>query len=126
MGLATISKLEILHQHVFRNTSPAIFGVRVIGGKIIENLELIDENGEEIGRIKKIQADNKGVHEAKEGQEVAISVSGTNFERKLKDKNYLYSNIGEKQFKNFKNNKDLLSANELKTLQEIKTIKKWI
>ena len=125
MALATIAKLEILHQHVFRNTSPAIFGVKILAGKIKGNIELIDETNEVIGRIKKIQSENKGVDEASQGMEVAISIPGVNFERKLGDKNFLYSSISEKQFKKFKDNRDLLSSDEISALQEIKRIKGW-
>ena len=125
LGLATICKLEILHQHVFRNTNPAIFGVRVAAGKLKDGQELIGEDGETVGRVKKIQADNKAVEEATSGMEVAISIPGTNFERKLSDKKNLYSNISEKQLKSFRENKDLLSSEEIRTLQEIKQIKDW-
>jgi len=56
--------------------------------------------------------------------EVAISIPGTNYERQLKDKKFLYSNISESQFKEFKKNKDLLSQSEIKTLQEVAEIKR--
>lgn len=124
MQLTTICKLKILHEYVFRNTKPAIFGVRIEGGKIIPNLPLIDEKGEKIGRIKNIQAENKSVNEATEGIEVAISIPGINFERMLKDRNFLYSDITETQFKVFRKNKDLLSSKELQVLQEIEQVKK--
>ena len=52
-------------------------------------------------------------------------MSGVKFERKLGDKKNLYSNISEKQFKKFKENRDLLSSDEIKILQEIKVIKMW-
>ena len=125
MELASICKLEILHQYVFRNTSPAIFGVRVSAGELTENQELIDDSGDVIGRVKRIQLDNKGVSEALQNMEVAISMSGVNFERKLGDKKNLYSNISEKQFKKFKENRDLLSSDEIKVLQELKVMKEW-
>ena len=99
MQLATICKLEILHQFVFRNLNPAIFGVRVLTGKLRTGLPLIAENGEEIARVKSIQKDNASVQEAKEGDELALALPGVNFERRLKDKKYLYANINEKQFK---------------------------
>ncbi len=124
MGLTTICKLKILHQYVFRNTKPAIFGVRVEAGKLISGLNLINEKNEKVGKIKNIQSENKSVEEAKEGSEVAISIPGTNYERQLKDKEILYSEISESQFKNFKKNKDLLSPNEIKVLQEIAEIKR--
>jgi len=123
MGLAKIVKLEILHQYVFRNTSPAIFGVRVLSEKVSSGIKLIDEDNNNVGRIKKIQAENKGVEEANKGMEVAISIPGSNFERKIKDKKFLYSDLSEKQLKKFKENKDLLSGEELKILEEIRVIK---
>jgi translation initiation factor 5B len=124
MELATICKLEILHQYVFRNSNPAIFGVRVAGGKLKSGLPVIDEDNEKVGRIKNIQSENKSVDEARENTEVAISVPGINFERVLGDKKFLYSEISESQFKKFKKNKDLLSENEKKILMEIAEIKR--
>ena len=124
LGLTTICKLKILHQYVFRNTNPAIFGVRVEGGRLIKDLHLIGENGEKIGKIKNIQSENKSMDEATESMEVSVSVSGINFERVLGDKEFLYADISEKQFREFKKNKDLLSQSEIKTLQEIAEIKR--
>jgi len=124
MGLASLFKIKILHQFVFRNLNPAIFGIRVEAGKVKKGLSLIDEKGEKIGRLKNIQHEKKSIEEAKEEMEVAVSVPGVNFERVLKDKNYLYSDISEQHFRNFKKNKDLLSSAELKALQEIAEIKR--
>ena len=56
--------------------------------------------------------------------EVAVSMSGINFERVMKDRNFIYSDLGESQFRNFKKNKDLLSGSEMKILQEIAEIKR--
>jgi translation initiation factor 5B len=124
MSLAHLCKLSILHQYLFRNTNPAIFGVRIDAGKLVPGTNLIDEKGEEIGRVKNIQSEKKSVQEATESMEVAISISGTNFERQLKDKKFLYSDMGESHFRNFKKNKDLLSQNEMKTLQELAEMKR--
>ncbi len=123
MGLASICKLQILFEYVFRNSNPAIFGVRVLEGKLRIRQELIDDKGEEIGRIKSLQHEKEGIQEAEKGMELAISIPGLNFERRLKESRYLYSNLGVRQFKEFKKNKDLLSSGELKILQEIGDIK---
>ncbi|MFA4952807.1 MAG: translation initiation factor IF-2 [Candidatus Pacearchaeota archaeon] len=125
MELTTICKAKILHQYVFRNTSPAIFGVRIEAGKLKSGLNMINEKGEKVGRIKNIQSENKSVEEAAQGMEVAISIPGINFERVLGDRETLYSDIGEGQFKKFKKNKDLLNEGEKRTLQEINEIKKF-
>ena len=47
---------------------------------------------------KNIQLEKNSVDEATEGMEVAISISGINFERVLGDKNTLYTDISSSQF----------------------------
>ncbi|MEK6741728.1 MAG: translation initiation factor IF-2 [Nanoarchaeota archaeon] len=124
MGLTALGKIRVLHQYVFRNTSPAIFGVKVEAGKINSGLSLIDDKGEKVGKIKNLQSENKSVNEAHEGMELAISMPGINFERRIKEVNFLYSDIAESQFRNFKKNKDLLSSSEISLLQELAIIKR--
>ncbi|NMB67094.1 translation initiation factor IF-2 [Candidatus Woesearchaeota archaeon] len=124
MGLTTLCKLEILHQYVFRITKPAIFGVKVSLGRLIQETKFIDETNEEIGRIKNIQSEKNSLKEAIKDQEVAISIPGVNFEKQLKNKKCLYSDISERQFKEFKKNKDLLNDEEMKILREIVEIKR--
>ena len=124
MGMSTICKMRILPQHIFRNTKPAIFGVRIEGGKLIQNLVLIDNDGKKVGRVRNIQSNQKPVREATEDMEVAVSVSGANFERGLKGKELLYSLVTDNQLKVFEKNRDLLSSKELSILNEIKEIKK--
>ena len=124
MGLVSLCKLKILPQYVFRNTKPAIFGINVETGKFIPRTEFIDDKGEKIGRVKNIQLENKSINEATEGMEIAISIPGVNFERQLKDKEFLYSNLSDSQFKHLKKNKDLLSQKDIKLLEEIAKIKR--
>ena len=93
-------------------------------GKIISRMALIDGKNEKIGFIKNLQKENKSVEQANEAQELAISVPGINFERRMKDVEFAYSDISESQFRNFKKNKDLLSPKEISLLQEIAEIKR--
>jgi len=124
LGLSSICKLEILPQYVFRNSKPAIFGIKVLLGSLKSGIRLISEHGEEISKIKNIQSENKTVEKAERGQEVAISLPGITFDRQLKDVKFLYSDLTESQFKKFKENKDLLNQEEIKILQEIAEIKR--
>lgn len=124
LGLASIFKLEILSNFIFRDRNPAIFGVKVLSGRLKPNIPVIDERGEEIARIKNIQSENKSIELASSGEEVAISLPGTTFSRQLKESKFLFSNLTEQQFKKFKENKDLLSQEEIKTLQEVAEIKR--
>ena len=123
MNLTTICRLKVLSGYVFRNTKPAIFGVKVESGKLTSDLNLISDDGQKIGRIKNIQSENKSVEEASEGMEVAVSVQGANFERQIKDREFLYSDVTPSQLKTFRKNKDLLSQNEINTLLKIEQIK---
>ncbi|PIN89768.1 translation initiation factor IF-2 [Candidatus Pacearchaeota archaeon CG10_big_fil_rev_8_21_14_0_10_32_14] len=124
MELSTICKVSILHKYVFRNSNPAIFGVRVEAGKLKSGTQLIDKTDDKVARIKHIEEDKKSFEEVGEGKEVAISLPGINFDRRLAEVDVLYSDISSSQFKKFKQNKDLLTQNEIKTLQEIAEIKR--
>jgi len=124
MGLVPIVKLEILHKYVFRNSNPAIFGVRVAGGKLLKGCFLIDEDDAKVARVKGIQLDKENVDSASENEEVAVSLPGVNFERRLGDKKFLYADMGAKDFKKFKENKDLLSDSEKRVLMGLAEVKR--
>ena len=64
------------------------------------------------------------IKEATGGMEVAISVSGANFERQIKGKDSLYSDISAGMFKKFKDNKDILNKDEIDVLQKLAQIKR--
>ncbi|MFA4960469.1 MAG: translation initiation factor IF-2 [Candidatus Pacearchaeota archaeon] len=121
--LPRICKLTIL-DFVFRNSNPAVFGVRVDGGVLKKDLRFINGENEKIGHIKEIQDEKKNVHEAVSGREVAISMPGVNFERQLKVGESLYTNLSETDFRKFKENKNLLTSEEKTILQEIAQIKR--
>ncbi|VVB78387.1 putative translation initiation factor IF-2 [uncultured archaeon] len=124
MDLATICQVKVLSNYVFRNSNPAVFGVAVEIGKIKPHLPLMNEEGIQIANIKGIQENQKQLDEATEGMEVAISLPGVNFERQLNETNYLFSDMSDSQFKKFKDNKDLLTAQEMQVLQKIAQIKR--
>ena len=121
--LPSIAKIEIL-DFVFRNSNPAVFGVAVKGGKLKQNIGLINSDDKKIGKVKTIQHEKSNIPEAEKGKEVAISIPGVNFERQLEVGESLYSNLAESQFRKFKDNKALLSADEKKVLMEIAFIKR--
>lgn len=121
--LPGIVKLSIL-DFVFRKTNPAIFGIKVEGGILRQDVEMINTDDVKIGRVKAIQADKTSLQKAEKGKEVAISMPGVNFERELKVGEYLYSQLSEFQFRKFKEYKDILSSEEKSILQEIAAIKR--
>ncbi len=121
--LPTISKITVL-DFVFRNSSPAVFGVTVDGGILKKRERFINKDDVKIGQIKEIQEDRSTVQEATKGKEVAISVPGLNFERQITVGESLYTNLSETQFRQFKERKELLSSEEKSVLQEIAQIKR--
>jgi len=123
LSLTSLFKLEILPKYVFRNSNPSIFGVRVLGGRVKANAQLIDNKNEKIGRIKALQEGKQTVQEASVGKELAISIPGQNFERHLSEIQYLYSDISNKQYREFRKNKGILTSEELNVLREIAQIK---
>ena len=124
MSLACVCKVKILHEYIFRNSNPAVFGVRVEAGKIRPGLRLIDKDGKEIGKVKDVQENQNKVKFAESGKEIAISIPGIMFDRILGDVDELYSDLSEKQFRDFKENKNLLSQGEMQVLQRIAQIKR--
>jgi len=64
---------KIIPEYIFRTNHPAIVGVRIISGRIKNEMKVLREDGKVVGRIKAIQSDNKSVNDARQGQEVAIS-----------------------------------------------------
>ena len=126
LSLASLCKLKILPQYIFRNSHPAIFGVEIESGRLTPNTPLIDEQGNEIAKVKDVQENQNKIKEAKRGMQVAISLPGITFDRQLSEIQTLYSNLNEYQFRNFKDNKDILTQDEIQTLQKIAQIKRKI
>ena len=121
--LPTICKLTVL-DFVFRNSSPAVFGVKVEAGTLKTRERFINRDDKKIGQVKEIQEDKKSTREVQSGKEVAISMPGVNFERQLTIGEHLYVNLGESHFRKFKEHKALLSSEEKSILQEIAQIKR--
>ncbi|MEI6058403.1 MAG: translation initiation factor IF-2 [archaeon] len=121
--LPSLVKIKIL-DFVFRNSNPAIFGVVVEGGILKHDINLINKKDEKVGHVKAIQHEKENVQKAEQGQEVAISIPGVNFERQLEVGEHLFSNLAESQFRKFKDNKDLLTEAEKKVLMDIAEIKR--
>ena len=124
LGLASICKLKILPQYIFHNSNPAVFGVKVEAGKLKHHIQLIDDDNKQIAKVRDIQENKNKIEQATQDMEVAMSLPGTNFERQLADTTHLYSDLSEKQFRHFKDNKDLLTTDEIQTLQKIADIKR--
>ena len=77
-----------------------------------------------IAEIKAIQRDGKTIQEAKEGEEIAISLPGVIVGRQLKEGDIVYSDLSEEDFRRFKELKKYLNESEVLLLKEIAEIKR--
>lgn len=89
----------ILPHCTFRQSKPAIVGVRVMGGVIKTNLEVMREDGTVVGKIKGIQEQNENIREAAAGKEVAVAIDGPIVGRQIKEGDTLYIDVPEKHAK---------------------------
>ena len=77
-------KAEIIPDFIFRRSDPAVCGVKIVSGKFTPKHPLVNQNGENVGRLKEIQENNKSVKEALPGSEVAVSITNATIGRNLK------------------------------------------
>ena len=88
-------KVLFLPDHSFRMRDPAVFGVRVLAGRLIAGRRLMREDGKPVGNVKSIQKDKRSVEEAKLGDEVAISIPGPTIGRQIVEGDVLHMDIPE-------------------------------
>jgi translation initiation factor 5B len=92
------AKFVVLGQYIFRNRGPAIFGVRVLTGKIRPNISVLNSRGKVVGKVVSIQSQGKDLEEANVNDEVAIAVDKGIIGRNIKPDEILYSFIPKRQF----------------------------
>ena len=116
---------KIIPEYIFRVSHPAIVGVRVLTGRIQSDVKVLREDGRVVGRIKSIQSENQSVDEARQGQEVALSIEGVTVGRQIKGGDVLYTDLPEADAKHLKE-MDVLNLDEKEILEKIITIKRKI
>ncbi len=124
LKLTLPAKIRVLPGYCFRASHPAIFGVEVLVGTIRKKYALVNEEGVLVGEIKQIQSEKKTLEEARQGQQVAISMDEPTYGRQVFEKQILYTNV-EKEDARLLEEKYLqvLSPEERELLKEIKKIK---
>lgn len=115
-------KVLLLPDCCFRVSKPAIFGVRVLSGRIRPKQRLLREDGKILGKIKSVQEEQKSLKEARAGAEVAISVAGVTFGRQMNVGDVLYVDLPESHAKALE--KVELTADEIEVLEKVKEIKR--
>ncbi|HMK16363.1 MAG TPA: translation initiation factor IF-2, partial [Methanomicrobiales archaeon] len=93
------ARLMILPDCVFRQSNPAVVGVRVLLGKLRAGVDLIDRAGKPIGHLKTMQSRGENIREADAGAEVAVSIEGATVGRQVNVNDELMVDIPERHVK---------------------------
>lgn len=117
--LVSPARLEIIPDYIFRRSNPAVFGVRVLKGTLSPKVQLVNQDGERVGKIHQVQLNNKSVQEAREKDEVAISINNITFGRQVKETDELHVAVPESHVRVYRTRfKDEIRPDELDALRD--------
>ncbi len=117
------AKLLFLGDYVFRASHPAIFGVRVLSGRIRSGTAVMRDDGRNLGRIKSIRSGEKSLDDARQGQEVAISIDGVTIGRQISGGDVLLVELTEEEARTLRRHTEL-THDEVETLDQICNVKR--
>ena len=117
------AKLLVMRDHIFRISKPAVFGAKVLAGRIRSHQKVMREDGKVIGKISSIQLEKKTIKEAKMGDEVAMAIEGPMVGRHFNEDDVLYIEIPEGKVPYLVKRAEL-TMEERETLEHILEIKR--
>jgi translation initiation factor 5B len=112
-------QIRLIPGLVFRASDPAVVGCEILAGVVKPGYLLVNENMEEIGKIKQLQDQGKDIDEAKIGDKVAVSITGVTIGRRVKESDVLYTNVSEDDYRVLEENRKFLSDSEKRLLLDI-------
>ena len=101
-NIARPARFELLSDHVFRQSDPAVVGVEVRGGLLRRNSRVVRFDGDEperVGTLKSIQDESEDVDEARTGERVAVAIDGPTVGRQIEEGDELWVELPEKHAK---------------------------
>lgn len=123
--ITPVCKFTFLKGYIFRNSNPAVFGIRIDVGKAVQKMLIMNKNGKKIGAIHQLQDGKKTIQSATQGQEVACSIQDVTIGRQIAEEDVFYSmphsSEAKKLVEKFLHK---LSAEEQAVLNEILTIQR--
>ncbi|MHA2182137.1 MAG: translation initiation factor IF-2, partial [Promethearchaeota archaeon] len=125
------AKLKMFPDFIFRNSNPAVFGVKVEAGTLYPKVPLITEEGKRIKRIHQIQDKGQTLEKAMRDSEVAVSIRGIEIGREIGNDEILYVNIPESHVRQLMGKfLDELTTDQKQALREFivimrKTVHPW-
>jgi translation initiation factor 5B len=93
------ARILVLPDCVFRQSNPAVVGIRVLLGRLRTGVDLADMSGRRIGHLKTMQSRQENIREADAGMEVAISIEGATVGRQVNVNDELIVEIPERHVK---------------------------
>ncbi|MBR9677181.1 translation initiation factor IF-2 [Candidatus Woesearchaeota archaeon] len=121
-GLVRPCKLEFMPNCTFRQSNPAVIGVDVVAGVVVNGINLIKSDGKTVGMVKSMQIRSDPVSRAETGAQIALSIDGVTVGRQVKEGDTLYSAIPENDFRQLKKHSKFLSKQEITLLKEIASL----
>ncbi|AGN02295.1 translation initiation factor IF-2 [Salinarchaeum sp. Harcht-Bsk1] len=96
------ARFQILPDHTFRQSDPAVVGVEVVAGTLKNNSTVARFTGSEperIGELSGIQEQGEDVSEARRGDRVSVAIDGPTVGRQIDEGDELWTLIPEKHAK---------------------------
>ena len=120
-------KFTFLKGYAFRNSNPAVFGIRVDVGKLRQKISFMNKTGKKIGTIHSLENEGKTVNVVKTNEEVACSVQNITIGRQIFEEDVFYTLPTPDEAKNLlKKYMHKLNSEELELLKEIVEIQRKI
>jgi len=118
-------QFKILPGCVFRQSKPAVVGVRILGGAVKNNTDVMLPDGTVVGTVKGLELNGKKIPKATVGMEIAMAIDGATVGRQIKEEDILYVHIPESdskvlEFEIF----NTLTSDEKETLEKYLAIRR--
>jgi translation initiation factor 5B len=100
--IARPCRFQILADHTFRQSNPAVVGVEVLAGTLKRNSRVVkwaDGEAKRVGQLKSLQDEGEDVDQARAGDRVAASIDGPTVGRQIDEGDELWTELPEKHAK---------------------------
>ncbi|MFB6308300.1 MAG: translation initiation factor IF-2 [Haloarculaceae archaeon] len=96
------ARFQILDDHTFRQSNPAVVGVEIRSGTLRRNSRIAkfeDGEPERVGQLKSIQDEGEDIDEVRNGERAAVSIDGPTVGRQIEEGDELWVELPEKHAK---------------------------
>lgn len=115
-------KMEIMRNHTFRQSNPAIVGMDIQIGIARTGMPLMKKDGEKLTTVKSMKEQEDSFPIIKAPKQLAVALDNVTMGRQLHEGDVLYSFIIESEFRALKEYQKHLSKVEIDLLKEIADI----